>query len=196
MTSARVRRVINTVLQAIAVVVTAVSWVPQAVRSLHSSDRTGVSVSSWGLGAATGLVFCLYGITSSVWGLAVSEGAFALGAAAIVAPLVGPRRTMIYVGLCAVASVLVVWLSNSTMIGVIGIAGALGMRLLQMVRTLRTRSVAGMSSGSWILLCANVTAWGLYGLRTDHWPLVVTSALALAAALALLIVARHFRRID
>jgi len=62
------------------------------------------------------------------------------------------------------------------------------------MRTLHTKSVAGMSSGSWALLCANVTAWGLYGLRTDHWPLVVTSALALIAAAILLGVARHFRK--
>ncbi len=56
-----------------------------------------MSVSSWALGAATGLVCCRYGTISLVWGLTPSEGAFALGAVAIVAPLVGWRRTSVVV---------------------------------------------------------------------------------------------------
>lgn len=184
---------INVILQVIAVVVTAVSWIPQAVRLLGSRDHSGVSLSSWGLGALTGLVFCLYGISSHVWSLALSEGAFAIGATFIVSTLIGRVRTGIYCVIGAGASVLTVMLASATTIGVLGVIGALGMRLLQLYRTARSQSVAGMSSASWALLAANVTAWGLYGLRTNHWPLVATSALALSSALVLLVVAHHVR---
>jgi uncharacterized protein with PQ loop repeat len=185
--------VINAILQVIAVVVTAVSWVPQAFRLLGSRDHSGVSLSSWALGGITGLVFCLYGISSHVWSLTLSEGAFAIGAAFIVATLIGWVRTGIYCTAGCAVSVLVVALASATFIGVLGIIGALGMRLLQLFRTAHSQSVAGMSSASWALLAANVTAWGLYGLRTNHWPLVVMSVLALASALVLLVVAHRVR---
>lgn len=183
----------NIILQIIAVVVTAISWVPQAYRLLRSSDHSGVSLSSWGLGALTGLVFCLYGISSHVWSLTLSEGAFAIGATFIVGTLIGKVRTVLYCVLGVVASVLVVVVAPATFIGVVGIIGSLGMRLLQLLRTVRERSVAGMSSGSWALLAINVSAWGLYGLRTGRWPLVVMSVLSLISALVLLIVARRIR---
>lgn len=79
------------------------------------------------------------------------------------------------------------------MIGVIGIFGALSMRVLQIVRTLKTKTVAGMSRTSWLLLCANVGAWGGYGLLIDNWLLVVTLGLALGAAVVVLGVSQHFR---
>lgn len=181
-------------LQAVAVIATALAWLPQTVKSLRSADRTGVSVSSWILGAATGLVFALYGISTHVWSLVGSEGAFAVGALVVVGTVIGLRRTLTLAALAVVLSILTVRYASADAIGVVGIIGTLGMRVLQLLRTLKTRSVAGMSSASWILLTLNVAAWGLYGLLAGRWPLVVTSAVALASATALLLVSHNFKR--
>jgi uncharacterized protein with PQ loop repeat len=186
--------VINLLLQAVAVVVTAIAWLPQTIKSLRAKSVAGVSVSSWAVGAITGLVFCLYGIKTSVWSLTVSEGAFAVGAALLISTIQGVKKTAAYVALAVLLSLLAVLLLTPIEVGVVGIAGSLGMRVLQIGKTLRTKSVAGMSSWSWALLALNVTAWGLFGLRTNRWPLVVTSAVALSSAVFLLKVARHYQK--
>jgi uncharacterized protein with PQ loop repeat len=189
-----VRVVTNLLLQFVAVVVTAISWVPQAWWGWRSADTHGISVSSWGLGAGTGMVFCLYGLRSGVWSLALSEGAFALGAGLVVAVVVGWSRVIPSVLGAVLASIIIVLVASPTEIALLGIAGSLGMRLLQLVRTWHTKSTAGMSRTAWVLLLVNVLAWGVFGWRTGRWPLVVTSAIVVASAVALLIVVGMVKR--
>jgi MtN3 and saliva related transmembrane protein len=182
--------VLNQILQIVAVTATAVAWVPQAVKTLRTSDTRGLSVESWALGGATGLLFMLYGLRSGVWGLLLSEGAFALGAFLILLVAVGWKKMLIWLLLSLVISVALITSVPAVGIGVLGLLGALGMRVLQIRRTWVTASTAGMSSWSWVLLVVSLAAWGLYGYLSNHWPLLATSVSTLLASVILLIVAR------
>jgi uncharacterized protein with PQ loop repeat len=178
--------VINLTLQIIAVLATAFAWVPQVTKSLKSADRRGLSGASWTLGAVVALVYVLYGISAHIWSLLLSEAAFALGACWVVATLIGWRRVGLFTIAVLTPSVPLVLFASATTIGILGVIGAVSMRLFQSAKALRTRTAAGVSAGAWALLSINVTAWGLYGWRTHHWPLVATAVLTLAASISVL----------
>jgi uncharacterized protein with PQ loop repeat len=181
---------LEVILQVVAVVSTAIAWVPQARKILKSTDRSGVSVLSWTLGGLTGLLFALYGVRSHVWSLVLSEGAFTIGALLIVAALIGIKKTLGLVGLSVFIFVAAFFLSPFE-VGMLGVFGSLGMRVLQIYSTVTTKSVAGMSRGSWMLLSTNCAAWGVYGALSAHWPLVLTSVAVLLSSVVLLVLSKR-----
>jgi uncharacterized protein with PQ loop repeat len=116
-----------------------------------------------------------------------------MGSVVVLGTLGSWRRLVPYIVLSAALSVAAVVLLTPVEIGVLGLLGSLSMRAFQTQRTWVTKSTAGMSYGSWVLLLINVTAWGVYGLRTNHWPLVATSGIVLISSVVLLLMVYRFR---
>ena len=176
------------VIQAVAVMATATAWIPQAVTSIRSTDRSGVSLSSWAAGGVTSAIFLLYGLSSAAWALAASEGAFAVGACIVVATVASTRIALV-AGLAGLVlgGAMLVWVPPIGF-GIAGMVGVLSMRSLQLIKTAREKQTAGMSTSSWLILSLNLVAWGLYGALTGRWPLIVSSVIGLVTSAALLLV--------
>jgi MtN3 and saliva related transmembrane protein len=56
----------------------------------------------------------------------------------------------------------------------------------QVWHTWRTRDVAGISLGMYIVFATGVFLWLVYGMLAGAWPIVVANAITLALALAIL----------
>ena len=56
----------------------------------------------------------------------------------------------------------------------------------QILHTLRTRDVSGISLGMYFTLIAGLIAWTLYGCALHAWPVIVANAVTLALALVVL----------
>jgi MtN3 and saliva related transmembrane protein len=65
--------------------------------------------------------------------------------------------------------------------------------LPQLIRTLRTRDVRGISIPSWLALAAGVALWFVYGVAIGSGPLIFANAIGLVLDLAVLILALRFR---
>jgi uncharacterized protein with PQ loop repeat len=178
-------------LQVVAVVVTAVSWLPQWWRVLRSRSD-GLSRAAWAQAAMLGGTWAIWGLQEQVWSLALSEGAFAVGALAILATVLPGGRFAVYalVALAAAAAA-AVWVP-ATWLAVGGLAGSTAMRLSQVVAMVRSRSSDGVATTAWVLLCLSGTAWGAVGLATGEWPLVVGAVLGIVSTALLAAVARRF----
>jgi len=57
----------------------------------------------------------------------------------------------------------------------------------QVVKTFKERSTRDISLGMYVLFCAGVCLWLLYGLLIDSWPVIVSNAVTLVLAGAVLI---------
>lgn len=56
----------------------------------------------------------------------------------------------------------------------------------QVVRTLRTRDTRGISFWMYLLFCAGVALWGIYGVMLGSWPIIVANGITLALGLVVL----------
>lgn len=56
----------------------------------------------------------------------------------------------------------------------------------QVVQTLKTGDTRAISLGMYLLFCAGVALWGLYGLLLLAWPIVIANGLTLVLALIVL----------
>jgi uncharacterized protein with PQ loop repeat len=76
--------------------------------------------------------------------------------------------------------------------GYIGAALSVGMVIPQLVRTMRNRSLGGVSAMSWLITTAACFTWLLYGARGHVWPQIPGNALIVpgAAAIVLAVPAR------
>jgi MtN3 and saliva related transmembrane protein len=63
----------------------------------------------------------------------------------------------------------------------------------QVIRTLRTRDVSGISLGMYSVFSFGVAMWLLYGLLAQAWPVVAANAITLILALAILLMKLRFR---
>lgn len=63
----------------------------------------------------------------------------------------------------------------------------------QVVHTLRTRDVSGISVGMYSVFTTGVALWLVYGLLLGAWPIVAANAVTLALALAILVMKLRFR---
>jgi uncharacterized protein with PQ loop repeat len=177
-------------LQVVAVVVTAVSWLPQWWR-VFRARRAGLSRAAWAQAAMLGGTWAIWGVQAEVWSMALSEGAFAMGALAILATVLPRGAFAVYVLLAlAAALVAAVWLP-ATWLGVAGLVGSTAMRLAQVAAMIRSRSSDGVASTTWVLLCLSGTAWGAVGLATGEWPLVVGAVLGIVSTALIAGVARR-----
>ncbi len=52
----------------------------------------------------------------------------------------------------------------------------------QVVKTVRTRHTRDISAAMWLLFCAGVALWLIYGLMMGAWPIIVANALTLGLA--------------
>ncbi len=52
----------------------------------------------------------------------------------------------------------------------------------QVIQTLRTRDVAGISLGMYASFCAGVALWLLYGVLLGIWPIIIANTLTLGLA--------------
>jgi len=62
----------------------------------------------------------------------------------------------------------------------------------QVVKTFKERSARDISLGMYVLFCAGVGLWLLYGLLINSWPVIVSNAVTLVLAGAVLVLkVRH-----
>lgn len=66
----------------------------------------------------------------------------------------------------------------------------------QVVKTLRTRQTRDISAAMWLLFCAGVGLWLVYGLLLGAWPVIVANAATLLLAGMVLAVKLANRRRD
>jgi MtN3 and saliva related transmembrane protein len=52
----------------------------------------------------------------------------------------------------------------------------------QVLQTLRTRDLSGISLGMYASFCAGVALWLLYGVLTLAWPIIIANVLTLGLA--------------
>jgi MtN3 and saliva related transmembrane protein len=51
--------------------------------------------------------------------------------------------------------------------------------LPQVTKTIRDRSVKDISLGMYVLFCAGVSLWLLYGLLISSWPIIISNCVTL-----------------
>jgi MtN3 and saliva related transmembrane protein len=68
--------------------------------------------------------------------------------------------------------------------------------LPQLIRTLRTRDVRGISIPSWLALALGVALWFVYGAAIGSGPLIIANAVGLVLDCAVLVLALRFRTQD
>lgn len=56
----------------------------------------------------------------------------------------------------------------------------------QVVRTLRTRDTRAISFWMYLLFCAGVALWGVYGFLLMAWPIILANGVTLMLALVVL----------
>src|SRR5262245_60920626 len=57
----------------------------------------------------------------------------------------------------------------------------------QVVKTFKDRSTRDISLGMYVLFCAGVALWLVYGLLTISWPVIVSNAVTLVLSGAVLV---------
>lgn len=173
-----------TTLALLAAALTAACTLPQ----LHWAFRAtkGVSLSAWLQGLFLGTIWATYGAATGQRVLLLSEGAFALGSAAIAWRLLPPPRAAASVLGCIALVSTLFWLLGPGACLILASIASLTARLAQIATSVRTRSAAGVSVATWLLLAASNALWAANGVvRAD----TVFAWSAAAGALASLIVA-------
>lgn len=66
----------------------------------------------------------------------------------------------------------------------------------QVVKTLRSRQTRDISLAMWLLFCAGVALWLVYGVILGAWPIIVANALTLVLAATVLLVKLANRKRD
>jgi MtN3 and saliva related transmembrane protein len=64
----------------------------------------------------------------------------------------------------------------------------------QVLLTLRTRDVSGISLGMYAVFTAGVALWLVYGIALRSWPITLANAVTLALAAAVLVLKLRHRR--
>lgn len=179
-----VRMSAATSLALLAAALTAGCTLPQLYRAGFRASE-GVSALAWLQGLFLGVIWATYGATTGQPVLLLSEGAFALGSAAIVWRLLSAARAAAsLVGCSALVGALFWWLGPGPCLILASIASFTA-RLAQIATSVRARSVAGVSVPTWSLLAVSNVAWAANGaVRAD----AVFAWSAAAGALASLLV--------
>ena len=63
----------------------------------------------------------------------------------------------------------------------------------QVVHTLRTRDVSGISLGMYSMFTVGVALWLVYGLLLMAWPIIITNAITTSLALVILVMKLRYR---
>lgn len=171
----------------------AVCSIPQCHRALRQT--AGLSVSAWLQSFALGLIWATYGLATQQWVLLVSEGAFACGSLAIVSRLLPGRRTAMWAVACAllVAGAFAVFGAGPCLLAA-SLASVMT-RVSQIRDVIRSRTAAGVSIPTWLVLAAANFAWAAAGLcRSDTffaWSAAIGGLASLAVVATCVAVARR-----
>lgn len=63
----------------------------------------------------------------------------------------------------------------------------------QALHTFRTRDVSGISLGMYSVFTAGVAGWLVYGLLLQAWPIVISNAITVSLAAAILVMKLRYR---
>jgi MtN3 and saliva related transmembrane protein len=66
----------------------------------------------------------------------------------------------------------------------------------QVLQTLRTRDVSGISLGMYSVFTVGVALWLVHGLMVDDWPVVIANAITLLLAMSILAMKLSFRHTE
>ena len=63
----------------------------------------------------------------------------------------------------------------------------------QVVHTLRTKDVSGISLSMYSVFVVGVSLWLVYGLMLDAWPVVISNAITVSLAICILAMKLRYR---
>ncbi len=165
-------------------------FVPQLRIALTAEDISGVSWTWAALTSVNNAAWCAYFVRSHYWIALIPGGAVMIVAGALAVQLARRGKTTI-----VSTTLLVVW---SALLAAVDIGlgraplGAVltGAFVLQVAPSLwsayRTRHPAGISRGTWLLILAELTCWGLYGIRSSDPRLITLGSLGVIASTLML----------
>jgi uncharacterized protein with PQ loop repeat len=158
-------------LQVVAVATTMIAWVPQWWLAIRSREPKSISVSAWVQATAIGMTWGLWGAVAHVWSIAGSEGAFAVGALAILVVILDRRDAVFAIAGAAAFAGFVVAFSPIFLLGIAACTMNATTRLSQIIKLHRTHSSEAVSASAWGLLALASGCWAAYGILTGQWPL-------------------------
>jgi uncharacterized protein with PQ loop repeat len=165
-------------------------FVPQLRIALTDQDISGVSWTWAALTSVNNAAWCVYFVLSHYWTALIPGGAVMIVAGVLAAQLAKRDKAT-----RASRTLIAAW---SAVLAIVGIGfgrAALGAVLtgafvLQVAPSLwsayRTRHPAGISRGTWLLILAELTCWGLYGIRTCDPRLITLGSLGVIASTLML----------
>lgn len=178
---------------------TILQCVAQATR-INRTGAAGVSLSTWILSAFVGEVWIGYGVSFHVSAEIYANVAFLVVAAYVVFVAARSQRVLQRASVsCAGATAFAVLASLTGtshhwqwILVTIAVGGAVVIYLPQMMMTLRTRDLVGVSVVSWTLALATGIAWALYGVLIHQPPVSLPAVVMIPTTLVILVqVARH-----
>lgn len=177
----------------------AVRAVPQWVRARRDVSVEGVSGATWALSCASGIAWTAYSVAVMSWPLVIGTGLALAGSAAVFGTLVR-RGALSYRWVVALATWVPVAAAAATVspeaLGWFATVLSLSMRVPQLVRTVRTRSLNGLSRATWVLSAVASGLWVVYGVFAGLWPVVLADGWSMACAVAIVLLARAPRERD
>jgi uncharacterized protein with PQ loop repeat len=183
----------------IAPVFTVLQCVAQAMR-INRNGAVGVSMSTWILSAFVSETWIGYGFSFRVHAEIFANIPFLIVASYVVLVAarsqdVVRRASVSFLGATALA--VIVSLTGAShhwrwILATIAVGGAVVIYLPQMVMTLRSRNLVGVSVVSWALALVTGISWALYGVLIHQPPVALPSVVMIPTTVVILIqVTRH-----
>ena len=174
-------------------------FVPQVRKVLRTSDTSGVSWSWAALASANNAAWFAYFFLSAYWTAlvpAVSASTLA-GVLAVILARRGRASTRTGLGVATWALILLLTLVTT---GLAGLGALLTVAfLLQMAPSLwtafRTTDPSGISRGTWLLVCGELSCWLAYGLYQGDQRLIVLGISGIVCSTLMLARTVRFTRI-
>lgn len=183
----------------LAPLLTILQCVAQAMR-INRTGAAGVSMGTWILSAFVAEVWLGYGVSFHVLAEVYANIPFLIVAAFVVVVAARSQKVQRYAVLsCSGATVLAVLVSLTGtshhwrwILATIAVGGAVVIYLPQMMMTLRSRDLVGVSVVSWSLALITGVAWALYGILIHQPPVSLPAVVMIPTTLVILVqVARH-----
>jgi uncharacterized protein with PQ loop repeat len=167
---------------------------------INRSGAVGVSMSTWILSAFVGELWIAYGVSFRVPSEIYANIAFVMVAGYVVlvaarSQRVGRRSGETCIGITALA--VLISLSGVShhwrwILATVAVGGAVVIYLPQMMMTLRTKELEGVSIVSWTLALVTGLSWALYGLLIHQPPVSLPAVVMIPTTLVILAqVTRH-----
>jgi uncharacterized protein with PQ loop repeat len=166
-------------------------FVPQLRIALTDQDMSGVSWTWAALTSVNNAAWCAYFVLFRYWTALIPGGAVTIVAGALAAQLANRGKTT-----SASTTLISGWAALLLIVGIGFGRESLGTVLtaafvLQVTPSLwsayRSPHPAGISRGTWLLILAELTCWGLYGIRSSDLRLITLGSLGVIASTLMLI---------